>query len=282
LESEHIGNDYIELKLSFPPQLEAQVLGLIYSSQINSLLEHEPTENSHSVSIYFGTKTELNIFLNKLTESQIAELSYQVSSQPIVDWQNNWKQYWTPQRITDSLVIVPAWQEYQRVNDELVVKIDTTSAFGTGSHETTKLCLEFTNSIRISTGVKSYLDFGCGSGILAITASKLGITKVWGYDIDPAAISCATKNAELNYCNEINFTASLSNIADTFEVVVANIISSVLITEWPNITKLISPGGLLFVSGLLETEIDSFLNKTQLTPIEIKRDGEWVGMSFRI
>ncbi len=195
------------------------------------------------------------------------------------DWLDRWKEDWKPIRIRDSLVICPAWMSYSARAGEKILKLDTTSAFGTGSHETTYLCLELVHEMLSSDPNKSVLDVGCGSGILAIAARLLGSRHVLGIDIDPEAVLTAKQNAVANNLPADIFSLDrLSEIETRFDIVCANIVSSVLVSEWQNLLKALSPDGVLILSGILAEEESSCLKSVAITPTRRVERGQWIAL----
>ena len=205
------------------------------------------------------------------------------------DWINNWKQYWKPFRVADDIIIKPTWEtlEEKKEND-LVIEIDPGTAFGTGSHETTKLCIQ---------GLRKYitdetvlLDVGSGSGILSIIGLKLGAKSALGTDIDPNAIHAMYENAEVNGITEEEFVVKIGNIIDDqtlqeevgmekYDIVVANILADVIIPLSAEIGKHLKKDGLYITSGIIymkRDEVKEAIEKNGFTIIEENEMGEWV------
>lgn len=194
------------------------------------------------------------------------------------DWENVWKKYYKPIEI-GKVVIVPKW--IKRDNDGHVeVRIDPGMAFGTGSHETTAMCIGLLNKLDLAG--KSVCDFGCGSGILGITALKLGAKHCVMSDIDRQAIASATENAELNGVSDrADFVCGDLSAEGTFDVVVANITADVLIRLSGIIEKLLIKQGTLIVSGIINDRAEEVLNAFgSLTLTERVKDGEWQAFAF--
>lgn len=192
----------------------------------------------------------------------IGEGTIEVSETEDIDWMNNWKKYFKPFRVDDNIVIKPTWEELPEVKEEdLVVEIDPGIAFGTGSHETTKLCI---------TAVKKYindqtrlLDVGCGSGILSIIGLLLGAKSAVAIDIDPSAVTATLENAEVNHIDMNNYKVMSGNIIEDtqiqkeigmecYDVVVANILADVIIPLSAEIGQHLIPGGIFITSGIID------------------------------
>jgi ribosomal protein L11 methyltransferase len=205
------------------------------------------------------------------------------------EWAHTWKQYFKPFRVGERLVVKPTWEEYAAGEGDLILEIDPGMAFGTGSHETTRLCLEAIEGICRHTGnfaVGAYpapascLDVGTGSGILGIGAIKLGIPSVTGIDIDPEAVKVAAENAAVNGVTGkmAVSTTPLELIDGIFELVVANILAEDLVRMAPLLVERTTPGGFLILSGIL-TEKEPLVNtgfaSFDLAPLPPAREGEW-------
>lgn len=171
------------------------------------------------------------------------------------DWENNWKQYFHPMPVGEKLLIQPLWRDEAESGDRKMLKIEPGLAFGTGSHDTTRLCLE-TLEKHISDG-KTVLDIGCGSGILSIASLLLGAESAVGVDIDPLAVKTARENGELNGFTEPKFTVFEGNLVDKvsgkFDVVVANIVADVIILFCEDTGKFMNSDSVFITSGIIDT-----------------------------
>jgi ribosomal protein L11 methyltransferase len=200
--------------------------------------------------------------IKKKVRAYVSELcrnhrsSFTLSQKRVVDpgWGEAWKEYFKPLRISSRLVVKPPWEPYRPKENDLVVEIDPGMAFGTGSHPTTRMCLQMLEEvIRNGAPARSVLDVGTGSGILAIAARKMGAKHIVAIDIDPVAIEGARENASLNKVNTgIHFrTSSLEGIRRTFDLVLANLLPQELLGLVPSLAKRVSPRGSMIVSGFL-------------------------------
>ncbi|MDR2925613.1 MAG: 50S ribosomal protein L11 methyltransferase [Azoarcus sp.] len=197
------------------------------------------------------------------------------------DWVRAVQSQFDPIRITDSLWIVPSWHEAPKPG-AINIELDPGMAFGTGSHPTTRLCLEWLcETVRPGSAV---LDFGCGSGILAIAAARLGAASALGVDIDEHAVEAAQENAERNGVSGIvHVQHSSAPIEESFGLVVANILTNPLCVLAPTIASRIAPGGRVALSGILEQQATQVIDAwSAWLPLEIgdAREG-WVRLEGR-
>ncbi len=178
------------------------------------------------------------------------------------DWADSWKQYYKPIHTGDRLVIVPVWETYEPKEGEITVLMDPGMAFGTGTHETTRLCAGMVE--KYTKEGCTVLDVGCGSGILAICASKLGAEKCFACDIDPQAVKVAVENTELNHTPNVKCAVSdlLKQVEKTdggYDVVVANIVADIIIRLSPDVGTYMAQDGVFIVSGIIEERADEVI-----------------------
>lgn len=210
------------------------------------------------------------------------------------DWINNWKQFFKPFRLDDSIIIKPTWET---VNDQkegdIIVEIDPGTAFGTGSHETTRLCISQIKRF-LKPGDK-VLDLGCGSGILSIIALKLGAGKVVGTDIDPNAIIATKENLEVNHIEEGSMIPYEGNLLEDealcekigegqYDIVVANILADVIIPLSSIARRFMKEGAYFITSGIINTkeeEVKEAMVKNGFEIVDIIPMGEWVSIVGR-
>lgn len=201
------------------------------------------------------------------------------------DWENNWKKYYKPTRIGEKVVVKPIWENYQPKEEEVIVELDPGMAFGTGTHETTRMCIK-----ALEKYVKedsTVFDIGTGSGILAITAAKLKAKEVIGVDLDPVAVKSAGENVKYN--NIDNIKVLEGNLMEVVEgkadIVVANIIADVIIFLVDGVKDFIVPGGRFISSGIIKDRKDDVVRKLEesgFTIEEVNVDGEWVCIVARL
>lgn len=200
------------------------------------------------------------------------------------DWATSWKKYYKPVQIANNIIIKPSWEEYLHIDGEIIIELDPGMAFGTGTHETTKMCAELLEKY-----VKEdflVLDVGCGSGILSIIAAKLGASEVYAVDIDEVAVRVANENNELNHTNTIVTTSVgiIDNVpVQKYDIVVANIIASVIVDIAVQVPEYLNESGLFLTSGIIkerkEEVIEAYIAHG-FKLIDDKELGEWVAMVF--
>lgn len=211
-----------------------------------------------------------------------------VSEIPDEDWSRTWKEHFKPLQVGRRFLISPTWEAVHCGPERLIIRIDPGRAFGTGHHESTRLCLEWLESCQLDPGSArmSLLDLGTGSGILAIGAALLGFRKVVGIDNDPEAIKVAKENIMLNGLpDKINLLcATPEGVSGSFDVVISNIESKPLIRMSETIASKVRGEGLLALSGILieqADEVSAEYKKRGLRLTGAKTAGEWVLLAFQ-
>lgn len=197
------------------------------------------------------------------------------------DWENAWKAYFKPVKISDFVVIKPTWEQYSAAQDDVVIEIDPGMAFGTGNHETTRMCVRFLEEY-IEPGM-TVIDAGCGSGILSIAAAKFGAKKVFALDLDPVAIEVTEDNAKRNSCAgeiEVRQSDLLAEVPEDVQadIVVANIIADVVIALNKVAQGYMKRNGMYICSGIIDSRLDDVrksLEEMKFKVIQILEDGEW-------
>ena len=204
------------------------------------------------------------------------------------DWKDKWKEYFKPVRITDRLVVKPTWEEYEPNDGEKVIQIDPGMAFGTGTHETTSLCLKLMEKyLGDEPQDKEVLDVGCGSGILSIAAALLGCRSVTGVEIDEDAVRVAEENVELNGIGdrvEILQGDLTEGIESKADIIVANLMADLVMTLSKSAKEHLKDGGIFISSGILLEKKDivsDAVKKAGFEIIEIAEDGEWCAIAAR-
>jgi len=207
------------------------------------------------------------------------------------DWANSWKSNFKPTRIGRRLVMKPSWEVYAPLKGDIVLELDPGMAFGTGTHGTTRLCLEAVEQLicdegALSRGNTTVLDVGCGSGVLAIAAALFGATAVTAVDIDPVAVTVTDENAAINGVSATvsASTTPLAELPGEHAIVLANILAEDLVRMGEELVKRVTPSGYLVLSGILSEReqfvIDGF-SPLPLTLERVTRQDEWSCLVLR-
>ena len=194
------------------------------------------------------------------------------------DWANNWKKYYKPSKVGEKIVVKPIWEDYEKKDDELVVELDPGMAFGTGDHETTRMCIQALE--KYVEKDSTVFDVGTGSGILAIAAAKLGAKKAVGVDLDPVAVESAKEN--VSYNNLDNIEVLYGNLVEVIEgkadIVVANIIAEIICILIDDVKRVLKQGGMFITSGIIHERVKTVTDKLEesgFEVIKVNKDGEW-------
>lgn len=242
-----------------------------------------------SVSVYVPEERSYKdalAFINERLDAEKLEARIEVIGVDEEDWANSWKQYYKPLHIGGRIVVVPAWEKYEPKEGEIIVTMDPGMAFGTGSHETTRLEIELLQKY-VKEGC-SMLDVGTGSGILAICASKLGAGYCEAYDIDPMAVRVAKENVAgagiTNIkCGQSNLLADIP--VRKYDVICANIVADIILRMLPDIPKFMHKGTVLLASGIISErrdEILSALDGNGLRAVDVLEDNGWCAIGIAI
>lgn len=294
---DEIGIEGIEIEDNIP-LTEKETKGMF----IDILPELPPDEGVAKVSFYLDDTYDVEETLKKVEEAlgelkmfvDLGACTIEASETEDKDWINNWKQYFKPFTV-DDILIKPTWETIpEEHKDKLLIQIDPGTAFGTGMHETTQLCIrQLKKYVNSETKV---LDVGTGSGILGITALKLGAKEVFGTDLDENAIVAVGENLEANGISTEKFKVLQGNIIDDkevqdaagyecYDVAVANILADVIILLQKEIPVHIKKGGIFITSGIInmkeEAVKESFAANDAFEVVEITYQGEWVSVTAR-
>ncbi len=261
----------------------------------------KPSGSSYPVLLISGEETTAETILENV-KAELAELSafmdigegsVTVDETEDVDWINNWKQYFHQFTIDDVLVI-PSWEEVQKQDEgKFILHIDPGTAFGTGMHDTTQLCIGQLR--KYITPETMLLDVGTGSGILAILSLMFGAKKAVGTDLDPCAAEAVRENMEANHIAPEDFTMMIGNIITDqavqdrvgygcYDIVVANILADVLVPLTPVIVHQMKKGGIYITSGIIddkEETVTAAVKAAGLEVLEVTYQGEWVSVTAR-
>ncbi len=269
----------IVLELSgFDPDILATVL---YSEGCLGIEENSDTQWT----VYFPEDFSLGALLSALRKinPRLKETQLTVAVLPEENWQERWREYFKPVKVTENIWVAPPWDLPRGEKEALVIVIDPQMAFGTGTHETTQLMiLALVKHLKKGDAV---LDAGTGSGILAILARKLGSGPVIAFDIDPEAIANANHNRQLNRVDSIDFRVGNEDSVPEkgFDLVLANISREILLNMLFALETKLNPGGRLILSGLLETEGEIMHRALagRLELVEQLQKNEWIAQVWR-
>lgn len=206
------------------------------------------------------------------------------------DWSEVWKKYFHVIEISDRLIVKPSWREHHTTPGQVIVEIDPGMSFGTGQHATTSFCLKMIDKLA-DAGSRSFLDAGCGSGILSIAAAKLGYKPICSFDIDPDAIRVSHENFELNHIADgairtqvADLTEFAASSKEQYELVAANILGHVLLQNREIINSFVKPGGHLILAGILNGEfgdLSAGFCELGLEMLESFTEKEWTSGLFK-
>lgn len=218
-------------------------------------------------------------------EREWGRLEYSLSGAREEDWANEWKNYYHPTKIGESLVVCPSWEDYTPKNGEVVIRLDPGMAFGTGTHESTRLCVQLMEK-HLAPNMK-VLDVGCGSGILGISAVLLGARSADGLDIDEVAVRVANENAGLNgVAKQCRFVLdTLGNrINGSYGIVFANIVADVIVEYVHHLISNMSDYGTLIISGIIDSRENDTVAALTGAGLQIdsrETDGGWVALACK-
>ncbi|MEG1432045.1 MULTISPECIES: 50S ribosomal protein L11 methyltransferase [Eubacterium] len=282
---------------------EAGAKGVVIESAENLLLvQEDPTVNyiderlltmdpdTSIISGYFSEELNLDecthqLFtgIKKLPEYGLDPGACEVSITELLeeDWANSWKKYYKPTKVGKNIVIKPTWEPYEPGEDDIVVNMDPGMAFGTGTHETTQLCVAAMEQVIKPENI--VFDIGCGTGILSIVAAELGCKHIIGIDLDPVAVKVARENLALNKVDDA-IEIREGNLVEVLEpderadVIVANILAEAIVELSAAITPFLKPGGAFVSSGIIADRLEMVLEALKDNAFEVESIdtmGEW-------
>ena len=297
---------WIRLTISYPEPddeivdlyfFEQDLYALLYSFGAATINEQDAS-TLDGKSLPAGTKRLLCYFENSQAV-QAAEVKAQVeqkarnanvkldaSLESFDDqsWKDGWKAFFKPAQVSPHIAVRAPWVELDVPAGVETIVIEPGMAFGTGLHETTQLCIKAIDKFVSDGHIQSMLDVGCGSGVLSIAASKCGVPVVRGVDNDPVCIDVSRENGEFNHVNAVFDDTDIWDITEKYDLVVANIISSVLMALREDLKNAVKPGGHLVLSGILIEEKqdveDAFLSDSPIRIISETTMGEWCSLVF--
>ncbi len=224
-------------------------------------------DKSHASVSYFVPKDaniadDMAFLRERLAESRFDDVKTEVIGLCEEDWANSWKEFYKPFKI-GKIVIVPAWEKYEAEDGEIIVTMDPGMAFGTGTHETTRLVIKLLEKY-VKDGAR-VADVGCGSGILAICASKLGAGECKAYDIDPVAVKVANENIKDSglsnvTCEVSDLLKQVDRSGGTYDVICANIVADIIIRMMPDVGALMDENSVILASGIIVERSDDVIS----------------------
>ena len=288
-----IGGSEIEDKIPLTQKDKEQMF-------VDILPEIEPDDGVAYISFYLEEDDDKEKVLDDVRREleelssfmDVGECTIEESKTEDVDWVNNWKQYFH-QFYVDDILIIPSWEDVKPEDeDKMIIHIDPGTAFGTGMHETTQLCIRQIR--KYTTPSTKILDVGCGSGILGMLALKFGAAYSVGTDLDPCAIDATYENMEVNGIAKNQYEVMIGNIIDDeevqekvgcgYDIVVANILADVLVPLTPVVAGHLKEGGIYITSGIIQEKEDTVVEAVKasgFTVLEVNHQGEWVSVTAR-
>lgn len=245
--------------------------------------------NAAAVSVFIPEEKDLPAcvdFIKERFQACNIDCVMEMSDMSEENWAEQWKKYYKPVRVGKRLVVLPPWEHYDFKEDDVAVVMDPGMAFGTGTHETTRLCLSMLEK-HLKKGEK-VLDVGTGSGILAIAALKLGASFVYAYDIDPVAVRVAKDNLRANkvedraVCGQSDLLANVDRLAAPFSFVTANIVADILIRMAPDIGRYMTKGARFVASGIIEARKPDVITAMEAGGLNLIDSGDENGWTVLI
>ncbi len=258
-------NEFLENKNGQWDYIDDDLMGL---SECETCVTAYLPGNSQGLDMLAAVKAMLADMKSTDTDNMYGRLEAELSNIREEDWANNWKQYFKPLKVGKKLVIKPSWEEYNNDDQRIILEIDPASSFGTGQHNTTRLCLELMED-SLSEGDR-ILDLGCGSGILSIGAMLLGAADAVAVDIEENSAATAMENALKNnissekyhtYCGNIIDDEELADAIDSkYDIITANIVADVLIAMRGHFSRYLRSEGILIISGIIEERMHEVID----------------------
>lgn len=261
------------------PKIEEDIL-----TEMNWLIKDERDKGNAFITVCAESFEEGNRIYNLVKDNFKAAIREACDD----EWKDNWKQFAHVVRVDDTLVIQPAWVEYEKKGNEKVLVLDSGAAFGTGTHETTHICSVMLRKYMSEN--KKVLDIGTGSGILAIISALSGAKNVVATDIDEVACETAKINIAKNNCEKLidvrhGNLLECVNEDEKFDLISANIIVDVLLVLFSDVKKVMKKDGILIMSGILEERADEILDKAEKEGFKLfekQSENDWCGLCFKI
>ena len=289
-------DNYFELKISINPEIEDIVADICFSnfSCEGVVLAEETYKDLVMTATTEGTlrvflsdiednlieilKTERELLKSRgFTDEELGSWEVTLDEKENQDWSKKWKEKWTVTHVTDKVAVVPSWLDYTPKENEIVITLDPGCAFGTGTHQTTQLCMKALEKY-IKKG-DTVADIGTGSGILAILAKKMGASEVYGCDNDETVIDVARENAKINNVDCVFELKTADKLTKKYDFVCANILHNVLYEIMEDLKNLLKDNGKLSLSGILNEKKDIVLDavkRCDLKVIDTIEQDQWI------
>ena len=265
--------------------LEQQVEAIAHVDLIEQELR-DKDKNTVIVHLYLSPDENpaevLELLRQRLLASEL-DASLAVTGIEEEDWENGWKAFYHAMELGDRLAVCPSWESYERAPDEVVLTLDPGMAFGTGSHDTTRLCLELLEE-HCAPG-RTVLDVGSGSGILAIASVLLGCDHADGVEIDPTAVRVAQENSAINHTGDrVTFHCGdlVEKVSGSYDIVCANIVADIIIRLLPDAGRFMKPEAVLICSGIIderEADVLAAVEKNGFAVRDRRESGGWVALA---
>lgn len=299
-------DEWLELLINTPNDYEELIYSVLYDYDISTFeiidyrtyldtvkdkpywveLNHNLIEKSDNLIIkIYLPKKEFPIKLVMEIKDKLIEIDDNItvdSNKTIedIDWSKEWKKHYKPFKIGERIVIKPSWESYDKKENDIIIEIDPQMAFGTGTHETTSLCVEVLQKLDLNN--KVLCDIGSGSGILSIVSAKLGASKVNAVDIDPISVKTTLDNSKINKVDNIVKAYEgdlLDHITEKSDMVIANILHNIIVDLIPDLNRILKTNGYFVASGIIYEKKDLILeklNEYNFEVLEVYEKGEWV------
>ncbi|MBR1776782.1 50S ribosomal protein L11 methyltransferase [bacterium] len=293
-------NNYFELKISINPNMEDIVSDICFTNfdcegvvlaeeTYKDLIMTATTEGTLRVFLTSLDKNPKEVLMTEreilksrgFTDEELGTWEIQIDEKENQDWSKKWKEKWTVTHVTDKIAVVPSWLEHTPKEGEIIITLDPGCAFGTGTHQTTQLCMKALEKYLKSGDTMA--DIGMGSGILAILAKKLGASKVYGCDIDETVIDVAKENAIKNGLiddGSVKFELNTADkVTERYDFVCANILHNVLAEIMEDLKNIMKDDGILSLSGILDEKkpvVLESIRKNGLKIIDTITQDQWI------
>lgn len=280
-------NNYFELRISINPEIEEIVSDICFSNFEceGVVLAEEAWKDLEMTSTTRGTlkvfltelncnpievlKTEREILKSRgFSDEELGTWEIELDEKENQDWSKKWKEKWTVTHVSDRIAVVPSWLSYEPKEDEITITLDPGCAFGTGTHQTTQLCMKAIEKYLVKGDTMA--DIGTGSGILAICAKKFGASTTYGCDNDETVIDVCIENAEINNVKDITFELKTADKLTTkYDFVCANILHNVLAEIMGDLKNIMKPNAKMVLSGILDEKKPVVLEAIEREGLEI-------------